>query len=126
MLLSFNWLKEFVPYTGTAEELGEMLTMLGLELEEVVHPYEGISGLVVGRVLTCEDHPDSDHLHVCKVDVGDEVLQIVCGAPNCRKGLKVIVALPGAIAVTFPLLSTVTKFELLLVQLTFLLYAVLV
>ena len=49
MLLSFNWLKEFVPYTGTAEELGEMLTMLGLELEEVVHPFEGISGLVVGR-----------------------------------------------------------------------------
>ena len=97
MLLSFNWLKEFVPYTGTAEELGEMLTMLGLELEEVVHPYEGISGLVVGRVLTCEDHPDSDHLHVCTVDVGaEEPLPIVCGAPNVAAGQLVPVAPVGA------------------------------
>ncbi len=97
MLLSFNWLKEFVPYTGTAEELGEMLTMLGLELEEVVHPYEGISGIVVGRVLTCEDHPDSDHLHVCTVDVGaGEPLPIVCGAPNVAAGQLVPVAPVGA------------------------------
>ena len=97
MLLSFNWLKEFVPYTGTAEELGEMLTMLGLELEEVVHPFEGISGLVVGRVLTCEDHPDSDHLHVCTVDVGaEEPLPIVCGAPNVAAGQLVPVAPVGA------------------------------
>ena len=68
--MSFNWLKEFVPYTGTAEELGDMLTVLGLELEEVVHPYAEIEGVVTGRVLTCEPHPDSDHLHVCPVDVG--------------------------------------------------------
>lgn len=50
------------------------------------------TNLVVGHVLECEMHPDSDHLHVCKIDVGDEVLDIVCGAPNMRKGLKVIVA----------------------------------
>lgn len=54
------------------------------------------TNLTMGEVLECEMHPDSDHLHVCKVNVGDEVLQIVCGAPNVRKGLKVIVALPGA------------------------------
>ena len=71
MLLSLNWLKEFVPYAGTAEELGERLTMLGLELEEVQRPYDGIRDVVAGRVLTCEMHPDSDHLHVCTVDVGE-------------------------------------------------------
>ncbi|MCQ2444300.1 MAG: phenylalanine--tRNA ligase subunit beta [Mailhella sp.] len=97
MLLSFNWLKEFVPYTGTAEELGEMLTMLGLELEEVTQPYDEISGVVVGRVLTCEAHPDSDHLHVCTVDVGaEEPLPIVCGAPNVAAGQLVCVAPVGA------------------------------
>ena len=97
MLLSFNWLKEFVPYTGTAEELGDMLTMLGLELEEVLHPYEEINGVVVGRVLTCEAHPDSDHLHVCTVDVGaEEPLNIVCGAPNVAAGQLVPVAPVGA------------------------------
>ena len=53
MLLSLNWLKEFVPYAGTAEELGERLTMLGLELEEVQRPYDGIRDVVAGRVLTC-------------------------------------------------------------------------
>ena len=61
MLLSLNWLREFVPYKGTAEELGEHLTMLGLELEEIVHPFHEIRELILGRVLTCEDHPDSDH-----------------------------------------------------------------
>ena len=55
------------------------------------------TNLVVGHVLECEMHPDSDHLHVCKIDVGDEALDIVCGAPNMRKGLKVIVAKDGAV-----------------------------
>ena len=97
MLLSFNWLKEFVPYTGTAEELGDMLTMLGLELEEVLHPYAEIEGVITGRVLTCEAHPDSDHLHVCTVDVGEaEALNIVCGAPNVKAGQLVPVAPVGA------------------------------
>ncbi len=98
MLLSFNWLKEFVPYTGTAEELGDLLTMLGLELEEVIHPYEEIGDVVVGRVLTCEAHPDSDHLHVCTVDTGAaESLNIVCGAPNVAAGQLVPVAPVGAV-----------------------------
>ncbi len=97
MLLSLNWLKEFVPYAGTAEELGERLTMLGLELEEVQRPYDGIRDVVAGRVLTCEMHPDSDHLHVCTVDVGEgEPLTIVCGAPNVAAGQLVPVAPVGA------------------------------
>lgn len=56
-----------------------------------------VSGLTIGKIIECEKHPDSDHLHICKVDVGNEVLQIVCGAPNARVGIKVIVALIGAV-----------------------------
>lgn len=119
MLLSFNWLKEFVPYTGTAEELGEMLTMLGLELEEVVHPYAEIEGVVTGRVLTCEAHPDSDHLHVCTVDVGaEEPLNIVCGAPNVAAGQLVVVApvgstLPGGLVMKKAKLRGVPSFGMI-------------
>ncbi len=96
MLLSLNWLREFVPFTGTADELGARLTMLGLELEDVLRPYDAIQDIVVGHVLTCVDHPQSDHLHICTVDVGKgEALPIVCGAPNVAAGQKVPVALVG-------------------------------
>ncbi len=98
MLVSLDWLREFVPYQGTAAELGDRLTMLGLELEGIHAPYAGIVGLVVGRVLTCDNHPDSDHLHVCTVDVGEaEPLGIVCGAPNVAAGQLVPVARVGTI-----------------------------
>ena len=119
MLLSFNWLKEFVPYAGTAEELGSLLTMLGLELEEVRHPYEEIAQVIVGRVLTCENHPDSDHLHVCTVDVGSgEPLDIVCGAPNVAAGQLVPVApvgstLPGGIVIKKAKLRGVPSFGMI-------------
>lgn len=100
MLLSMNWLRDFVPYEGTAETLGARLTLLGLELEDITRPYEGIADIVVGRVLTCAAHPQSDHLHVCTVDVGEgEPLAIVCGAPNVAAGQKVPVAKVG---VTMP------------------------
>ena len=98
MLLSLNWLREFTPYAGTAQELGDKLTMLGLELEDIVRPYEGIRDIVVGHVLTCAPHPESDHLSVCTVDAGkaaEGVLDIVCGAPNVAAGQKVPVALVG-------------------------------
>ncbi|MDO4839949.1 MAG: phenylalanine--tRNA ligase subunit beta, partial [Desulfovibrionaceae bacterium] len=97
MLLSLSWLREFVPYEGTAEELADRLTMLGLELEEIVHPFEEISSIVVGKVITCDPHPNSDHMHICKVDAGqEELLPIVCGAPNVRAGQTVAVALVGS------------------------------
>ena len=96
MLLSLSWLREFVPYEGSAQELGDRLTMLGLELEEIIRPYEAISSIVVGHVVECADHPESDHLHICKVDAGQgELLDIVCGAPNVAAGQKVPVALVG-------------------------------
>ena len=82
-LLSLKWLREFVPVEAGAQEVGDRLTMLGLELEDIIHPYDAIKDIVVGHVLTKEAHPDSDHLAVCTVDVGqEEVLNIVCGAPN--------------------------------------------
>lgn len=97
MLLSLSWLREFTPYEGSAQELGDRLTMLGLELEDIRHPYEAISAIVVGHVVECTDHPDSDHLHCCKVDAGQgELLHIVCGAPNVAVGQKVPVALVGS------------------------------
>jgi len=96
MLISLQWLREFVPYTGTVKALADRLTMQGLEVEAIIDPFEAIATIVVGHVLECADHPDSDHLHVCSVDVGGpEVLQIVCGAPNVAKGQKVPVALIG-------------------------------
>ena len=93
MLLSLSWLREFTPYEGDAEALGDRLTMLGLELEDIQRPYDDISAIVVGHVLECVRHPDSDHLHCCKVDAGQgELLDIVCGAPNVAAGQKVPVA----------------------------------
>ena len=98
MLVSLKWLREFVPYEGTAEELGARLTMLGLEMEDLLHPYEGIKDIVVGKVLTCVPHPQSDHLHICTVDAGTgEILPIVCGAPNVAAGQTVPVALVGTV-----------------------------
>lgn len=96
MRLSINWLKEYVNLDGiTPEELADKLTVAGLEVEEISRMAEG-TNLVIGKVLTCEEHPDSDHLHVTTVDVGDEVLNIVCGAPNVAAGQKVIVSKVGA------------------------------
>ncbi len=96
MLLSLKWLQEFVPFTHSAKELGERLTMLGLELEEILRPFDNIEPIVVGHVVECAKHPEADKLSVCKVDVGqDEMLDIVCGAPNIAQGQKVPVALVG-------------------------------
>ena len=97
MKLSLNWLSKFIDIKDlTTEEIMDKAVKAGFEVEEVTKIGQG-TNLVVGKVLTCNDHPDSDHLHLTTVDVGNEVLNIVCGAPNCRVGLKVIVAKDGAI-----------------------------
>ena len=95
MKLSTNFVKDYVDIDVDLKTLAEDMTNVGNEYDSA-EKLINATNLVVGEVLECEMHPDSDHLHVCKVDVGTEVLQIVCGAPNVRKGLKVIVALPGA------------------------------
>ena len=97
MLLSIKWLRELTPYAGTLEDLSHRLTMLGLEVEEVIEPFAGLNSMVVGHVVECEPHPESDHLSVCRVDVGTEVLDIVCGAPNVAAGQKVPVAPVGTV-----------------------------
>ena len=99
MNVSYKWLKEYVDVELTAQEVADALTSIGLEVEgveEVQSIRGGLEGLVVGHVLTCEPHPNSDHMHVCTVNVGTpEIQQIVCGAPNVAAGQKVIVATLG-------------------------------
>ena len=99
MNISYNWLKDYVNFDLTPEELAAALTSIGLEtgsVEEVESIRGGLRGIVVGKVLTCVDHPDSDHLHVTTVDLGDgRPTQIVCGAPNVAAGQTVIVATVG-------------------------------
>jgi len=99
MNISYQWLKEYVDTDLTAQEIADALTSAGLEVdgvEEVQTIKGGLEGLVVAEVLTCEPHPNSDHMHVCTVNIGtDEVQQIVCGAPNVAAGQKVIVATLG-------------------------------
>ncbi len=101
MNISYKWLKEYVDFDLTAEEVCAALTSTGLEvdaLEEVQTIKGGLKGLFVGKILTCEPHPDSDHMHVCTVDLGKETpSQIVCGAPNVAAGQKVIVADLGCV-----------------------------
>ena len=96
MNLSVKWLSQLVDLKGlsTDDIIAKMLSA-GLEVESIEHLGQG-TNLIVGEVIECYDHPDSDHLHITKVNIGKEVLDIVCGAPNCRKGLKVIVAQVGA------------------------------
>lgn len=96
MLVPLSWLREFTPYDGDPQKLGDKLTMLGLELEEIIDPFREIAGIKVGYVAECSRHPNSDHLHCCKVDLGEgELLDIVCGAPNVARGQKVAVAPAG-------------------------------
>lgn len=97
MKLSENWLRQWVNPNLTAEQIGEQLTMAGLELDDLTKVAKDFSGVVIGEVLTCEQHPDADKLKVTTVNVGQtESLQIVCGATNVAVGLKVPVALVGA------------------------------
>ena len=99
MNISYNWLKEYLDFDLQPEEVAVALTSIGLEtggVEEVQTIKGGLDGLVIGKVLTCEEHPNSDHLHITTVDVGGEApLQIVCGAPNVAAGQKVVVAVNG-------------------------------
>ncbi len=97
MKVSYNWLKKYVELPEDFEKLAHDLTIFGLNVEEIIIKEPDFSGVVLGRVTRVRKHPNADRLSLCEVDVGDDSgLQIVCGAPNVRKGLKVPVALDGA------------------------------
>ena len=95
-MMNLEWVKDYIDISDQdLVELARKITESGINIEKVISNH--IDNLTIGEVLECENHPDSDHLHVCLVDIGSKTTQIVCGAPNVRKGLKVIVALPGAV-----------------------------
>ncbi|BCA85865.1 phenylalanine--tRNA ligase beta subunit [Enterococcus saigonensis] len=98
MLVSYKWLNEYLDLSQISpKELGDKMSVTGIEVEGIEVPAEGLKKIVVGKVEKCIPHPNSDHLSICQVDIGEEELsQIVCGAPNVKEGIKVIVALPGA------------------------------
>ena len=98
MILSRNFVKDYIDLDDnlTIKQIAEDMTRVGNEYDEA-RKFIDCTNLIIGEVISCENHPDSDHLHLVKVNVGKEVLDIVCGAPNVRKGLKVIVALDGAV-----------------------------
>ena len=96
MLVSLKEIGKYVDLSGlSAEKIADKLTSSGIEVEEIKHSASA-TNLIIGKIIKCDAHPSSDHLHVCKVDIGTDILQIVCGAPNAREGIKVIVALDGA------------------------------
>ena len=92
MLLSYNWLKKLINIEDNAYNLAEKITRSGLEVEEVLDLSKNLSNIVVGYVKEKQKHPNAEKLSICTVDVGEEELQIVCGAPNVEKGQYVIVA----------------------------------
>jgi len=95
-MISLNWVKDYVDIENeNLKELAVKVTKAGVNVEKVINSH--IDNLVIGEVLECIDHPDSDHLHICQVNVGKTTTQIVCGAPNVKAGIKVLVALPGCI-----------------------------
>ncbi|HLS06793.1 MAG TPA: phenylalanine--tRNA ligase subunit beta [Bacillota bacterium] len=98
MLVSLNWLKQYVDYGDlTPEQLSEKITKSGIEVDGIHYFAEKSTNVVVGHVKTCEQHPNADNLSLCQVDVADEELTIACGAPNVAAGQKVAVAKPGAV-----------------------------
>ena len=97
MKVPMKWIRKYVPEAPDAAQLQDQMIMIGDAVESVENLGAEVEGVVVGRVLTCEPHPNSDHLHVCTVDVGGpEILHIVCGAPNVAAGQLVPVAVAGA------------------------------
>ena len=97
MLFTYNQLMKYLDTKLTHDEIGHALTMLGLEIEDMKDMKAPLADFIVGEIVDCKPHPDSDHLHLLKVNIGSEILDVVCGAPNARKGLKGILARPGNI-----------------------------
>ena len=113
MLVSYKWLNEYLDLSSVSpKELGDMMSITGIEVEGIETPAENLKKIIVGEVIECVDHPDSDHLHICQVNIGEEELsQIVCGAPNVKAGIKVIVACQALELSAIPKLKRVKSVE---------------
>ncbi|MCX7770825.1 MAG: phenylalanine--tRNA ligase subunit beta [Proteobacteria bacterium] len=96
MKVLFNWLKDFIDIEENPSKIAENLTMVGLEIEQVIFTKELFKNIVIGKIVKVEKHPSSDKLKVCDVSIGSEILKIVCGAPNVEEGKNAVLALPGA------------------------------
>lgn len=97
MKFTLKWLKEYLDTNATLEQISEKLTALGLEVEDITDRAASYKDFVIADVIECDPHPDADRLKQCLVSTGKEQMQVVCGAPNVRKGLRVVFALPGAV-----------------------------
>ena len=95
MKFTLSWLKEHLETTATVDEISEALTDLGLEVEGIENPADRLKAFTIGKVVSAVQHPDADRLRLCKVATNEGELQIVCGAPNAREGITVVVAKPG-------------------------------
>src|ERR1700749_3646430 len=95
MKFTLSWLKNHLETTASLEQICEKLTAVGLEVESVTDPGKSLAPFIIAHVLTAEKHPQADRLKVTTVDTGKEKLQVVCGAPNCRAGMKAVLARPG-------------------------------
>src|SRR6056297_2790033 len=95
MKFTLSWLKEHLDTTASVDEIAETLTDLGLEVEEVVNPTDRLAPFTLGKVVKAEKHPDADRLRVCMVATDEGEKQIICGAPNAREGITVVVCKPG-------------------------------
>lgn len=95
MKFTLSWLREHLDTTASVDEIAETLTDLGLEVEEIMNPADSLAPFTLGKVLKAEKHPDADRLRVCEVDTDEGVKQIICGAPNAREGITVVVCKPG-------------------------------
>ena len=101
MKFSLSWLKDYLETTASVDEISKTLTKIGLEVEEVIDNASALKDFIVAEIKTVEQHPNADRLHILSVWTGKESLQIVCGAPNVRVGLKSVLALPGVVIPKF-------------------------
>lgn len=100
MKISYNWIKEYVEFDWSPEELASKLIMTGLEVEEIAEVAPKVENIVIGRIINVKQHPDASKLSLCSVDVGDKIISVVCGAPNVKENRFAVVALPGAVLPT--------------------------
>ena len=97
MKASFSWLSEYIPIEMPANDLAGALTMAGLEVEALIDRYQYLATVRVGRVVSVMPHPNADKLTLCRVDIGERTLSVVCGAPNVTEGMLSAMALPGTV-----------------------------